>query len=136
MRLSPEKVTELLQSREITPTQQRLEIGAILFSGPQHFSAEQVLQLVNEGGAQVSKATVYNTLGLFAEKGLVREVIIDPAKVFFDSNTQPHHHIYDVSTGELSDVSADQIALSRLPELPENVDVESVEVVVRVRSRT
>ena len=135
MRLSTEKVTALLQSREITPTQQRLEIGAILFSKPQHFSAEQVLQLVNEGGAQVSKATVYNTLGLFAEKGLVREVIIDPTKVFFDSNTQPHHHIYDVSTGELSDVSADEIALSRLPELPDNVDVESVEVVVRVRSR-
>ncbi len=136
MRLSTEKVTELLQSRGITPTQQRLEIGAILFSGPQHFSAEQVLQLVNEGGAQVSKATVYNTLGLFAEKGLVREVIIDPAKVFFDSNTRPHHHLYDVSTGELSDISADEIAFSRLPSLPENVDVEAVEVVVRVRSRT
>ncbi len=135
MRLSTEKVTELLQSREITPTQQRLQIGAILFSGPQHFSAEQVLQLVNQGGAQVSKATVYNTLGLFAEKGLVREVIIDPAKTFFDSNTEPHHHIFDVSTGELSDVSAEDIALSRLPDLPENVSVESVEVVVRVRSR-
>ncbi len=135
MRLNTEKVTELLQSREITPTQQRLEIGAILFSGPQHFSAEQVLQLVNEGGAQVSKATVYNTLRLFAEKGLVREVIIDPAKVFFDSNTRPHHHLYDISTGELSDISADEIGFSRLPSLPENVDVEAVEVVVRVRSR-
>ncbi len=136
MRLSTDKVTELLLSRDITPTQQRLEIGAILFSGPQHFSAEQVMQLVNQEGAQVSKATVYNTLGLFAEKGLVREVIIDPTKVFFDSNTQPHHHIYDVSTGELSDISADEVALSRLPKLPENVTVESVEVVVRVRSRT
>ncbi len=136
MRLNTEKVTELLQSRDITPTQQRVEIGAILFSGPQHFSAEQVLQLVNQGGAQVSKATVYNTLGLFAEKGLVREVIIDPAKVFFDSNTRPHHHLYDVSTSELSDISADEIAFSRLPSLPENVDVEAVEVVVRVRSRT
>ena len=135
MRLNTEKVTELLQSRDITPTQQRVEIGAILFSGPQHFSAEQVLQLVNEGGAQVSKATVYNTLGLFAEKGLVREVIIDPAKVFFDSNTRPHHHLYDMSTGELSDISADEIAFSRLPSLPENVDVEAVEVFVRVRSR-
>ena len=136
MRLSTDKVTELLLSRDITPTQQRLEIGAILFSGPQHFSAEQVMQLVNQEGAQVSKATVYNTLGLFAEKGLVREVIIDPTKVFFDSNTQPHHHLYDVSTGELSDISADEVALSRLPKLPKNVTVESVEVVVRVRSRT
>ncbi|MDJ0860743.1 MAG: transcriptional repressor [Gammaproteobacteria bacterium] len=136
MRLSTDKVTELLLSRDITPTQQRLEIGAILFSGPQHFSAEQVMQLVNQEGAQVSKATVYNTLGLFAEKGLVREVIIDPTKVFFDSNTQPHHHLYDVSTGELSDISADEVALSRLPKLPKNVTVESVEVVVRVRRRT
>ena len=135
MRLNTDKVIELLQSRDITPTQQRLEIGAILFSGPQHFSAEQVLQLVNQGGAQVSKATVYNTLGLFAERGLVREVIIDPSKVFFDSNTRPHHHLFNLSTGELSDISADEIAFSRLPNLPENVDVEAVEVVVRVRSR-
>ncbi len=135
MRLNTDKVIELLQSRDITPTQQRLEIGAILFSGPQHFSAEQVLQLVNQGGAQVSKATVYNTLGLFAERGLVREVIIDPSKVFFDSNTRPHHHLFNLSTGELSDISADEIAFSRLPSLPENVDVEAVEVVVRVRSR-
>ena len=135
MGLNKEKVAELLQSRGITPTQQRVEIGAILFSRPQHLSAERVLQLVNQGSAQVSKATVYNTLGLFAEKGLVREVIIDPTKVFYDSNTHPHHHVYDVTTGELSDIGADEVAVSRLPELPEDMTVESVEVVVRVRSR-
>ncbi len=135
MGLNKEKVAELLQSRGITPTQQRVEIGAILFSRPQHLSAERVLQLVNQGSAQVSKATVYNTLGLFAEKGLVREVIIDPTKVFYDSNTHPHHHVYDVTTGQLSDIGADEVAVSRLPELPEDVTVEAVEVVVRVRSR-
>ena len=135
MGLNKEKVAELLQSRGITPTQQRVEIGAILFSRPQHLSAERVLQLVNRGSAQVSKATVYNTLGLFAEKGLVREVIIDPTKVFYDSNTHLHHHVYDVTTGELSDIGADEVAVSRLPELPEDMTVEAVEVVVRVRSR-
>ncbi len=135
MGLNKEKVAELLQSRGITPTQQRVEIGAILFSRPQHLSAERVLQLVNQGSAQVSKATVYNTLGLFAEKGLVREVIIDPTKVFYDSNTHPHHHVYDVTTGQLSDIGADEVAVSRLPELPEDMTVEAVEVVVRVRSR-
>ncbi len=135
MGLTKEKVAELLQSRGITPTQQRVEIGAILFSRPQHLSAERVLQLVNQGSAQVSKATVYNTLGLFAEKGLVREVIIDPTKVFYDSNTHPHHHVYDVTTGQLSDIGVDEVAVSRLPELPDDVTVEAVEVVVRVRSR-
>ncbi len=135
MGLNKEKVAELLQSRGITPTQQRVEIGAILFSRPQHLSAERVLQLVNQGSAQVSKATVYNTLGLFAEKGLVREVIVDPTKVFYDSNTHPHHHVYDVTTGQLSDIGADEVAVSRLPELPEDMTVEAVEVVVRVRSR-
>ena len=135
MGLNKEKVAELLQSRGITPTQQRVEIGAILFSRPQHLSAERVLQLVNQGSAQVSKATVYNTLGLFAEKGLVREVIIDPTKVFYDSNTHPHHHVYDVTTGQLSDIEADEVAVSRLPELPDDMTVEAVEVVVRVRSR-
>ncbi len=84
----------------------------------------------------MSKATVYNTLNLFAERGLIRELNVDPIRKFYDSTTHPHHHFYNVDTGELSDVPDDQVAFVQLPELPEGTECESVEVLIRVRGTT
>ena len=78
-------VALMLRESGITPTHQRIKIGEVLFTCAQHLSAEQVLAAVNQEDEEVSKATVYNTLGLFASHGLVREVIVDPSKVFYDS---------------------------------------------------
>lgn len=125
--------SELLEASGITPTAQRVEIARILLARPQHLSAEQLLALVNEGELAVSKATVYNTLGLFARKGLVREVIVDPSKVFYDSNMTPHHHFYDVESGELEDIDAGRIEIGALPEISDGFRIEGVDVVVRVR---
>jgi Fur family iron response transcriptional regulator len=74
---------------------------------------------MKERHAEVSKATVYNTLNLFFEKKLIREVIVDPTKVFYDPSTSPHHHFYDVVSGRLTDIQADAISLVGLPVLPE-----------------
>lgn len=125
----------LLQAHDIKPTRQRLQIAQVLFSRPQHLSAEQVLASVNERHGYVSKATVYNTLGLFTRKRLVREVIIDPSRVFYDSTTHPHHHVYNVDTGLLMDLEPDGIDIHGLPEPPEGTVIDGIEVVVRVRSR-
>ena len=135
-RLDLDEAVRILEAHGITPTQQRAEIASILLERPQHISAEQLLALVNQGETGVSKATVYNTLGLFARKGLVREVIVDPAKVFYDSNTGAHHHFYDASTGTLTDIEEGQIDIGRLPALPEGKIVEGVDVVVRLRSKS
>jgi len=131
--LDKRAVAELLQTNDIQPTQQRLEIAQLLFARPQHMCAEEVLSAVNQGGNVVSKATVYNTLGLFARKGLVREVIVDPSRVFYDSNIAPHHHFYNVDTGELTDIGATQVAISDLPDLPAGTEPDGVEVIIRVR---
>lgn len=124
----------LMREHGITPTQQRVEIAHILFSRPQHLSAEQILALVNRDRHAVSKATIYNTLGLFVTKGLIREIIIDPTKVFYDPTTSPHHHFYNVDTGALMDIAADAVALSKLPDLPDGTVAEGVDVVVRIRN--
>lgn len=134
-RLDKAGAAELLRRRGITATPQRVEIAAILFARRQHVSAEQLLKQVNEGPCAVSKATVYNTLGLFARHGLVREVIVDPAKIFYDSNTSEHYHFYDVTTGRLTDIERSRITVGGLPELPDGAVVEGVDVVVRVRTR-
>jgi len=118
----------------IMPTPQRVEIAAILLERPQHLSAEHIIEKLKDAGSCVSKATVYNTLNLFSERGLVKEVMVDPVRKFYDSSTHPHHHFYNVDTGELSDIPDDLVRFSELPALPEGTQRESVELLIRVRN--
>ena len=124
----------MLKESGVLPTQQRLMIARVLFERHQHLSADQVMNRVNSGRDHVSKATVYNTLGLFARKGLVREVIVDPTRVFYDPNTSDHHHFYNVDTGELLDIDVSDIQVTRLPQLPPETVSAGVDVIIRVRS--
>jgi Fur family iron response transcriptional regulator len=132
---TPDGMAAALLAHGITPTRQRTEIAAILLERPQHLSAEQVLVRIRESGRRVSKATVYNTLGLFSRRGLVREVIVDPQRVFYDSNTAAHHHLYEVDTGRLLDIAPAAVSIGALPALPAGTVVEGIDVVVRVRRR-
>ena len=129
---SRKDVVEMLTEYGITPTQQRIVIAQELLSRPQHLSADQVLQRVNAHANTVSKATVYNTLGLFSEKGLIREVIVDSTKVFYDSNTKPHHHFYDIESGNLHDIESAELAIEGLPEPPLSMEITDIDVIVRV----
>ena len=133
--LNKNDVSALMLENGITPTLQRVEIAQILFAKPQHLSAEDVLNMVNKTSVQVSKATVYNTLGLFAKEGLIREVIVDPAKVFYDPTTVPHHHFYNVDTGSLEDIDAGSVELTNLPDLPHGTIAAGVDVIIRIRSQ-
>jgi Fur family iron response transcriptional regulator len=126
-------IAEQLREVGITPTQQRVQIAEILFARPQHLSADQILAVVNSNGPIASKATIYNTLGLFARKGLVREVIVDPSKVFYDSNTSAHHHFYNVDSGELTDIDAREVMIPNLPDLPANTQPAGVDIIFRIR---
>jgi Fur family iron response transcriptional regulator len=128
------RLAELLLAHCITPTAQRLKLAEILLACPAHLSAERLLSLANREDPAVSKATVYNTLGLFAQRGLVREVVVDPAKVFYDSNPAEHYHFYDVSTGELTDIDQERIEIGDIPDLPPGASVEGIDVIVRIRS--
>lgn len=120
---------------DITPTQQRIDIANFLLTKQQHVSADQILKNIKLTGNPVSKATVYNTLGLFADKGLLREVIIDPNKVFYDTNTEHHHHFYNTSDSSLIDIDSNDIAISNIPTLPKGTDVESVDVIIKVSNK-
>ena len=129
-------VASMLRAHGILPTQQRLLIARVLFSRRQHYSADQVMTSVNGDRDRVSKATVYNTLGLFARNGLVREVIVDPTRVFYDPNTSEHHHFYNVDTGELIDIDSSEVQISDLPEPPQGTTAAGVDVIIRVRGET
>lgn len=131
--MTREAAAELLRRHGITPTHQRLEIAHVLFARRQHLSADQIMALVNLRHSETSKATVYNTLKLFLEKGMIREVIVDPSKVFYDSNTAPHHHFYNTTSGELIDIDAEDMQVQGLPSLPEGMVAERVDIIIRIR---
>jgi Fur family iron response transcriptional regulator len=116
----------------ILPTQQRIEIAGILLQRPQHLSAEHIIDMLKTLQSGVSKATVYNTLNLFSECGLVKEVMVDPVRKFYDSTTHPHHHFYNVDSGDLSDIPDEQVLFEKLPELPAGTERESIEVLIKV----
>jgi len=129
---SSSHLKKLLRTHHINPTQQRLEIASILFNKHQHISADQVLDILSRANKRVSKATVYNSLGLFAENGLLREVIVDPTKVFYDTNTSQHHHFYNTSTGKLEDIGSDEILIHKLPSQPKGTKIDSVEIILKI----
>jgi Fur family iron response transcriptional regulator len=128
-----DNLADKLRAHGINPTHQRIEIAFALFSRHEHLSADQVMAIVNERHSETSKATVYNTLNLFLDKKLIREVIVDPNKVFYDPNTEPHYHLYDLQSGRLTDIDAADVRVTGLPTLPSGMVTEGMDIIIRVR---
>ena len=133
--MSQQGIRSKFEELDILPTPQRLEVAVILLEKPQHLSADQIIERLRSSGSSVSKATVYNTLNLFSERGLVKEVMVDPIRKFYDSTTHPHHHFYNVDSGQLADIPDSDVRFESLPELPEGTRRESVEVLIKVRDQ-
>jgi Fur family transcriptional regulator, iron response regulator len=133
--LTREKIIEQLQLHGLKPTEQRVRIAEILMSEPTHMTAEQILAAARRGGERVSKATVYNTLKALAQRGLVRQIHLDPERSVYDSTRAAHHHFHDLETGELRDIDPSDIEFSRFPTLPEGMEAEAIEVVIRLRKK-
>lgn len=128
-----DNMADLLRVHGINPTHQRIEIAYALFGRQEHLSADQIMAAVNDRHSETSKATVYNTLNLFKQHKLVREVIVDPSKVFYDPNTSPHHHFFNLETSELIDIDTDAVQIQGLPQLPDGMVTEGVDVIIRIR---
>lgn len=128
-------VSQLLADAGLRPTRQRLALGELLFGGggDRHVTAERLYDEALAADLSVSLATVYNTLHQFTQAGLLREIAVDGARVYFDTNTADHHHFLLEDDGELYDIAGANVAISNLPQPPEGLRVERVDVVVRLR---
>lgn len=128
-------IVDRLRAAGLRPTRQRLVLAALLFGDgcDRHVTAEQLHGEAAAKGARVSLATVYNALNQFTAAGLLREVLVGPGKVYFDTNIGNHHHFYIEDDGTLLDIAADKVSITRLPPPPSGMNVERVDVVVRVR---
>ena len=123
-----------LREAGLRPTRQRVELAGVLFqSGDRHVTAESLHDEVAQTGVKVSLATVYNTLHQFTEAGLLRQVIVDAARSYFDTNTGDHQHFFVEKEGLLIDIPGESIAVAGVPAPPAGLSVDRVDVVVRVR---
>jgi Fur family transcriptional regulator, iron response regulator len=123
---------DLLRAAKLRPTRQRLALAKLLFEKTdRHLTAEQLHSEAESAALPVSLATVYNTLHQFVEAGLLREVVVEPGRSYFDTNTSDHHHFFFEATGTLMDIASDRIEVRNLPQPPHGA-IRRVDVVIRV----
>jgi len=129
-------VIERLRSAGLRPTRQRLALARLLFGqGDRHLSAEELHEEAVVHKVPVSLATVYNTLNQFTEAGLLREVVVEHGRSYFDTNTSDHHHFFHEDDGRLRDIPGESVVLKSLPSAPDGTEVARVDVVIRIRNR-
>jgi Fur family iron response transcriptional regulator len=128
-----EKRAEQLRAAGLRPTRQRMALAELLFGkGDRHFTAEMVHAEAIQNGIPVSLATIYNSIHQFTDAGLLREVPIEGAKTYYDTNTTDHFHFFYEKDGRLMDIDAEDLKIENLPEPPAGMQVSRVDVLVRL----
>ncbi|HYG85300.1 MAG TPA: Fur family transcriptional regulator [Azospirillum sp.] len=127
------RALDRLHAVGLRPTRQRLGLARLLFeAGDRHITAEQLHVEAISANLRVSLATVYNTLNQFTAAGLLREVVVEAGKSYFDTNTSEHHHFFLEGAGRLEDIPGDHVLVANLPAPPEGTKVARVDVIVRL----
>ncbi|HEX9789102.1 MAG TPA: Fur family transcriptional regulator [Kiloniellales bacterium] len=122
-----------LKTVGLRPTRQRLALARLLFAGgDRHLTAEQLHGEAAAAQVPVSLATVYNTLHQFTAAGLLREVIVEAGRSYFDTNVSDHHHFFHEDNGRLEDIAGDEVSLGDLPQPPKGKRIRRVDVIIRV----
>lgn len=126
-------LVDRLRASGLRPTRQRVDLARLLFEdGDRHITAEQLHGMALAAQVRVSLATVYNTLHQFTEAGLLREIVVDSGRSYFDTNTSDHHHFFYETSGRLEDIPAHEMRVTAVPQAPEGTRITRVDVVVRV----
>ena len=128
-------IVKLVRQAGLRPTRQRFALASQLFmNGDRHVTAEQLHSESLDRGFSISLATVYNTLNRFTTAGLLRELVVDSGRSYFDTNSSAHHHLYCEETGKLSDIPGDNAAIEDFLELPGGTKVSRIDIIIRVKN--
>lgn len=129
------EVEQVLREHGIQPTVQRVTVASYVLATDEHPSAEQVFARVKGKIPVLSRATVYNTLHLFVEKGLLRQLVLSEGNVVFDPKTDRHHHFIEEGSGRIHDIPWSALDVARVDALP-GFEVSEYQVVLRGRKRS
>ena len=131
-----EHLSDKLRAAGLRSTKPRLALAHLLFGkGDRHVTAESLYEEARAFNLSVSQATIYNTLNQFLDAGLLREVIVDHARSYFDTNVSNHHHFFIEGETRLIDIPLDQVPLKAVPDAPEGYELSGVDVVIRLNAR-
>ena len=129
------KYENIYRDLNVTPTKQRLDLAKLIFAKKQHFTASDLISLANKNGLNISMATVYNTLSLLEDKGMLKTINIDNELKFYDTNMENHHHLYNTTMSTLTDIAHDRVSFAEFPELPKTLEIESTELLIKVKNK-
>ena len=126
-----------LRKNGLKPTQQRLILSKILFSGiDKHFTAEEIRDLVSKKGHKMSFATIYNNLHNFVDAGLLKKRQVNNNRSYFDNNVTNHYHLFDEEKGSLVDLPNPSVKFSKLPKIPKNKKIKNINLVINIQKKT
>tara|TARA_Y100000287_G_C13995451_1_gene244893 strand:- start:120 stop:518 length:399 start_codon:yes stop_codon:yes gene_type:complete len=129
------KYETIYRELNVTPTKQRVDLAKLIFSKKQHFTAADLISIADRKNLNISMATIYNTLSLLETKGMLKTINIENDLKFYDTNLENHHHLYNTTMSTLTDIDHDQVVFSDFPELPKNLQIESTEVLIKVKNK-
>ena len=129
------KYETIYRELNVTPTKQRVDLAKLIFSKKQHFTATDLISIADKKNLNISMATIYNTLSLLETKGMLKTINIENDLKFYDTNLDNHHHLYNTTMSTLTDIDHDQVVFSDFPELPKNLQIESTEVLIKVKNK-
>ena len=129
------KYENIYRNLNVTPTKQRVDLAQLIFAKKQHFTASDLISLADKNGLNISMATVYNTLSLLEDKGMLKTINIDNELKFYDTNMENHHHLYNTTMSTLTDIAHDRVSFAELPELPKTLEIESTELLIKVKNK-
>ena len=129
------KYENIYRDLNVTPTKQRLDLAKLIFAKKQHFTAADLISLADNKGLNISMATVYNTLSLLEDKGMLKTINIDNELKFYDTNMENHHHLYNTTMSTLTDIAHDRVSFAEFPELPKTLEIESTELLIKVKNK-
>ncbi len=126
----------MLRGSGLRPTRQRISLGWLLFGkGDRHVTAEMLYEEASKARVPVSLATIYNTLHQFTDAGLLRQIAWMARGAYFDTNVSDHHHYFVEGEEGLSDIPGPPLKVGQLPEPPEGMEIERVDVIVRLKRK-
>lgn len=136
LRRAKAKQTDRLSAAGLKSTLQRCLVADLIFrSGSRHFSVRDIAQEAKAAGHRLSLATVYNTLNVFAARGLIRKVGACGEGALFDNDTSHHAHFFIESENRLVDIPLTIPFWQTLPDPPEGYCIDSIELTVNLVER-
>lgn len=129
-------IEQRLREAGLRPTRQRVALAELLYAkGDRHLTVEELHAEAQAAKVPVSLATVYNTLHQFTDAGMLRVLAVESSKTYFDTNISDHHHFFLEGKNEVLDIPVSNLAIGNFPEIPENMEIAHVDVVIRLRPK-